>query len=104
VTSENNPPEARAALAAGAAAVVPSGSAVALDGTGSADPLDGDPIATWAWTVVELPPGGTYAFDPGPAAAAPSVTLAGKGTWRVALVVGDGSDASAPSFLALTGV
>ncbi len=86
VNPVNDPPVADA----GPDREVEVGQTAQLDGSGSADPLDGDPI-TYQWQIVSAPAGSSVGIADGDQALA-SLTPDEPGTYTIELEVSDGSD------------
>lgn len=95
VNPDNDAPKANAGQDL---ANVPLG-AFELDGSGSTD-VDGDSL-TYLWTVVDEPQVGAGVLD-NPQAVKPVLTITRYGTYRVELVVHDGTVSSTPDTVVIT--
>ncbi|HVW86735.1 MAG TPA: PKD domain-containing protein, partial [Bryobacteraceae bacterium] len=84
---------------AGPNQTVTAGSTVHLDGSRSHD-VDGNPL-TYAWTLLQVPPG-SQAILSGPTTVAPTFVADLAGTYTVQLVVHDGNASSAPATVVIT--
>lgn len=94
-------PETIPVANAGADQSVPVGSAAALSGTGSYDPVGRD--LTYAWTIVDKPTNSTITAVSDPTAAAPSLSIDAKGTYILSLVVNNGLAYSNADEMSITG-
>lgn len=93
VSAENNKPVARI----DGTLIVQQGKTVYLDGTNSSDPsASGYPNLTYSWTLLSSPGGSTAILNP--SAAQVSFVADAAGTYKVKLVVNNGSSDSDPAY------
>lgn len=84
---------------AGPGQTVPVGTTVTLDGSKSSDP--GGHALTYQWSVVQIPTGSTAALSD-PTAVMPTFTVDKFGGYKFQLVVNNGTQNSAPSFVTIS--
>jgi hypothetical protein len=95
ITTQNTIPVANA----GPNQVVPSGSTVQLNGSGSTD-VDGDPL-TYRWTLTTVPLGSAATLS-NSAAVMPTFVADQDGTYVAQLIVNDGHSDSVPSTVSIS--